>query len=83
MCSDGLLDLYLDQSESLTLDQLPEVWFYAIDNRNTSLDAYNNLAVALLRHALGGGDVEKVSRNLTVEMAYRWMDDTTILVQRI
>lgn len=83
MCSDGLLDLYLDQSESLTLDQLPEVWFYALDNRNTSLDAYNNLAVALLRHALGGGDVEKVSRNLTVEMAYRWMDDTTILVQRI
>lgn len=83
MCSDGLLDLYWDQSEPLALDQLPEVWLYALDNRNRSLDTYNNLALALLRHALGGGDTEKVSRNLTVEMAFRWMDDTTILIQRI
>ncbi len=83
MCSDGLLDLYWDQTEALNLTQLPEVWFYALDNRNKSLDAYNNFALALLRHGLGGGDIEKVSRNITVEIAFKWMDDTTILVQRI
>ncbi|KAF9451248.1 protein serine/threonine phosphatase 2C [Macrolepiota fuliginosa MF-IS2] len=84
MCSDGLLDLYSGQSEpSSKLDQLAEIWFNALDNRDKSLDAYNNLALALLRHALGGSDTEKVSRNITVEMQFRWMDDTTILVQRI
>lgn len=83
MCSDGLLDLYEDHTEPLGLAQLPEVWFSALDNRNTTLDAYNNLALALLRHGLGGGDTDKVSRNLTVEIAFKWMDDTTILVQRI
>ncbi|KAF8972972.1 hypothetical protein BDZ97DRAFT_1935957 [Flammula alnicola] len=31
----------------------------------------------------GGDDVEMVSRNITVEMTMRWMDDTTVLVQRL
>ncbi|KAF5351823.1 hypothetical protein D9756_007370 [Leucocoprinus leucothites] len=84
MCSDGLLDLYLDASESLTLEQLPSIWLDVLDNRDTSSDAYNNnLALALLRHAIGGNDLEKVSRNITVKLGFRWMDDTTILVQRI
>ncbi|KXN90223.1 [Pyruvate dehydrogenase [acetyl-transferring]]-phosphatase 1, mitochondrial [Leucoagaricus sp. SymC.cos] len=83
MCSDGLLDLYLDSSPSLSLKQLPQVWLTALDTRDTSLDAYNNLSLALLRNALGGKDTEKVSRNITVEMTSRWMDDTTILVQKI
>lgn len=83
MCSDGLLDLYWDHTEALDLTQLPEVWFSALDNRNPNLDAYNNLALALLRDGLGGSDIDKVSRNLTVEIVFKWMDDTTILVQRI
>ncbi|KAI5120983.1 hypothetical protein M0805_006655 [Coniferiporia weirii] len=41
-----------------------------------------NLAVHLLRDAIGGDDVARVSANLTVEMDERWMDDTTILVHR-
>jgi pyruvate dehydrogenase phosphatase len=82
LCSDGLLDLYLDTSTS-AYDQLPRIWHIAIDNRDKSLATYNNLAVSLLRHALGGQDTEKVSRNMNVDMEFRWMDDTTILVQRI
>lgn len=38
--------------------------------------------MALLREAIGGNDVHAVSRNLTVEMEERWMDDTTIIIQR-
>lgn len=42
-----------------------------------------NLALSLLRDALGGNEIERVSRMITVEMSFRWMDDTTILVQRL
>ncbi|KAI5890873.1 protein serine/threonine phosphatase 2C [Schizophyllum commune H4-8] len=42
-----------------------------------------NFALSLLRAALGGSDERLVSRNMTVEMDDRWMDDTTIIVQRI
>lgn len=81
MCSDGLVDLYLDQFESLTQEQLPKFWLCALDKRDPT---NNNLALALLRHALGGDDAEKVSRNMSLEfMEFKWMDDTTILVQGI
>ena len=42
-----------------------------------------NLAVHLLRDAIGGNDIQRASANLTVEMDERWMDDTTILVHRL
>lgn len=42
----------------------------------------SNLALRLLRDAVGGDDTELVSRNLTLEMEDKWMDDITILVQR-
>ena len=42
-----------------------------------------NLAVHLLRDAIGGNDIHRASANLTVEMDERWMDDTTILVHRL
>lgn len=47
------------------------------------LDRSSNGALSLLRDVLGGDDTQMVSRNLTVEMDERWMDDTTILIQRI
>ena len=40
-----------------------------------------NLALALLRNCIGGEDRNLLSRNLTVEMEERWMDDITIVVQ--
>ena len=47
------------------------------------LDRSSNVALSLLRDVLGGDDTQVVSRNLTVEMEERWMDDTTILIQQV
>jgi pyruvate dehydrogenase phosphatase len=33
-----------------------------------------HFALCLLRDALGGNDEEKVSRMMTVDMCYRWME---------
>lgn len=79
MCSDGLLDLYEDKG--LELEHLASVWVQVLAKRD--LWDRSNLALYLLRDALGGDDIEKVSRMMTVEMSFRWMDDTTILVQKL
>jgi pyruvate dehydrogenase phosphatase len=42
-----------------------------------------NLALELLRNALGGDDWEKVSRNLTSEASSKWLDDITVLIERL
>jgi pyruvate dehydrogenase phosphatase len=81
MCSDGLLDLYDENQQR----DSPE---YDLNSLASSLvkkvsESQGNAALHLLRDALGGSDKEKVSRMLTVEMSDRWMDDTTILVQRV
>lgn len=79
MCSDGLMDLYDDDRLNLESVLAPRwVGHLAAQSRKSK-----NLALELLRDALGGADSEKVSRMITVEMTFRWMDDTTILVQRL
>lgn len=82
-CTDGMLDLA--QPEPLQLSQqLIDCWVDVVGRTLQQRHAVQppNLALALLRESIGGDDVELVSRNLTVEMEERWMDDTTILVQR-
>lgn len=81
MFSDGLLDLYAEKN--LELDDLATYCSQIIGDATEQEPQPRNLALFLLRDALGGADEEKVSRMLTVEMSYRWMDDTTIIVQRI
>ncbi|KAF8813609.1 protein serine/threonine phosphatase 2C [Phlegmacium glaucopus] len=77
MCSDGLMDLYEDQR--LELDEiLSKRW---VGKVGSEYEKKGNLALSVLRDALGGEDEEKVSRMMTVEMSFKWMDDTTILVQ--
>lgn len=87
MCSDGLTDLYFVPGESDSkLESSAERWMQVVSAASaTSTDGGDepNLALALLRDAIGGNDLDKVSRYLTVEMDHRWMDDTTILVQRL
>lgn len=79
MCSDGLMDLYEDQR--LELDEiLSKKW---VDKVGREYLTKGNLALSVLREALGGEDKEKVSRMITVEMSFKWMDDTTILIQRL
>lgn len=40
------------------------------------------MGLYLLRDAIGGQDAHRLSRNMTVEMEERWMDDVTIVIQR-
>jgi pyruvate dehydrogenase phosphatase len=40
-----------------------------------------NLALGLLRLALGGEDLMSISQMITLDMESPWMDDTTIIVQ--
>ncbi|KAJ3556168.1 hypothetical protein NM688_g2169 [Phlebia brevispora] len=77
-CSDGLVDLCNGDGG---IERIAHRWAqtvgYTLENSSRC-----NLAMALLRSAIGGEDVNAVSRNLTVEMDERWMDDTTVIVQR-
>ena len=79
MCSDGLMDLYEDQRGELD-EILSKKW---VDEVGRAYSKKGNLALGVLHEALGGEDEEKVSRMMTVEMSFKWMDDTTILVQRL
>ncbi|KAI0291425.1 phosphatase 2C-like domain-containing protein [Russula brevipes] len=42
-----------------------------------------NLALRLLRRALGGEDLVAISQMITLDMDTPWMDDTTIIVQAL
>ena len=42
-----------------------------------------NLALRLLRRALGDEDLMSISQMITLEMESPWMDDTTIIVQAL
>ena len=79
MCSDGLMELYEDQRTELD-EILSKKW---VDEVGKGYSKKSNLALGVLREALGGEDEEKVSRMMTVEMSFKWIDDTTILVLRL
>ncbi|KAL0956064.1 hypothetical protein HGRIS_002233 [Hohenbuehelia grisea] len=79
LCSDGLVDLY---DTNIPHANLPSHWAGIVGQTFTT--GPDNLAASLLRDALGGDDLDKVSQVLTVEMDEdRWIDDTTIIVQRL
>ncbi|PPQ99717.1 hypothetical protein CVT24_009700, partial [Panaeolus cyanescens] len=79
LCTDGLIDLHDERLELETL--LAQRWVKFLGPKIADKD--NNMALALLREALGGSDAELVSRMITVEMTSRWMDDTTVIVQHV
>ena len=83
LCSDGLTDLYDGYSHQEMADEWMELIGRELDSQSGPNSARGNLALSLLREAIGGSDTQLVSRNLTVEMEERWMDYTTILVQRL
>ncbi|KAI6113217.1 phosphatase 2C-like domain-containing protein [Pisolithus croceorrhizus] len=84
LCSDGLLDLYGSSGEQSSAQVLANKWAKIIGRSiGHSKKATGNLAFHLLRDAIGGSDVSLVSQNLTLEMDEKWMDDVTILVQRL
>ena len=89
-CSDGVLDLAKPEPVSLS-QSLVDHWASVVGRAmlapasggRDAGGAGANLALALLRDCIGGDDVWLVSRNLTVEMEERWMDDITIIVQNL
>lgn len=89
LCSDGLVDLYRYTKPRPTLQEIATQWVHALgermDGRIVKVDGedVNNTALVLLRHALMGGreDPDRLAQMLTVEIPWRWMDDTTVLVQ--
>ncbi|OSD04020.1 protein serine/threonine phosphatase 2C [Trametes coccinea BRFM310] len=82
LCSDGLSDLYDGYSFQDMAAEWTQVVGRVLDSKPGPGIERTNLALSLLREAIGGTDTQLVSRNLTVEMEERWMDDTTIVVQR-
>jgi len=77
-CSDGLVDLYGGLTRADMIQRWVTVVGRSIENRMRG-----NLALALLRDGLGGDDIHLVSQKLTVEMEEKWMDDVTMIVQRL
>jgi len=77
-CSDGLADLYDGQTRPDMIHRWVTVVGRSIENRTRG-----NLALSLLRDGLGGADIRLVSQKLTVEMEEKWMDDVTIIVERL
>ncbi|KAI0256201.1 protein serine/threonine phosphatase 2C [Lactifluus subvellereus] len=78
-CSDGLADLY----DGRTRTEMVHRWVMAVGQAIENTTREGNLALSLLRDGLGGDDIRLVSQKLTVEMEERWMDDVTIIVQRL
>ncbi|KAG7446428.1 protein serine/threonine phosphatase 2C [Guyanagaster necrorhizus] len=84
MCTDGLMDLSEGDSRdggTLDISALGKWWLEIIGP--VVWTKGTNAALYLLRAALGGADEDKVSQMMTVERTDRWMDDTTILIQRL
>jgi pyruvate dehydrogenase phosphatase len=91
LCSDGLVDLYkYTKPRRPALKDIATQWVHALGERmdgkfsKAGGEDVDNAALVLLRHALMGGreDPDRLAQMLTVEIPWRWMDDTTVLVQR-
>jgi len=83
LCSDGFLDIYDNIDVTLSESALAERWVRIVGNslkRQREQGLPGNLAFDLLRDAIGGKDIDLASRNLTLEMDDKWIDDVTILV---
>ncbi|KAK7057310.1 PPM-type phosphatase domain-containing protein [Favolaschia claudopus] len=80
LCSDGLpaTEVY----NNLDIFSTIRLWTELVGNALDSSSPPVNLALSLLRAAIGGANERTVSRNLTVEMEERWMDDVSISIQR-
>ncbi|KAJ7647470.1 phosphatase 2C-like domain-containing protein [Roridomyces roridus] len=78
LSSDGL-----SSTEIYTgMDNMVRAWTQCVGHTLDARPPTVYAALSLLRAAIGGQDERKVSRNLTVEMEERWMDDISILIQR-
>ncbi len=82
LASDGFVDLCSNEGQ----EKIVRDW--ARDMQNMTADegthpGSGNMALRLLRRALGGEDRFKVSKVLTLNMDVAWIDDTAIVVQTL
>ncbi|KZP34532.1 protein serine/threonine phosphatase 2C [Athelia psychrophila] len=78
MYSDGLPDLHEDMDPQILADRMVA----AVGSALSSPKKSRGLAMHLLRDALGNDDAASISRQLTLESDEKWMDDTSVMVQR-
>ncbi|EPQ50570.1 protein serine/threonine phosphatase 2C [Gloeophyllum trabeum ATCC 11539] len=76
LCSDGLTDL----CDGHVAEHVADVWRREFTSGGPGND---NLALRLLRAAIGDNDTRKVSKVLTLDMDSPWIDDTSIIVQSL
>ncbi|KAJ3763224.1 phosphatase 2C-like domain-containing protein [Lentinula raphanica] len=84
MCTDGLLDLFQEEPEYAS--DSTAIFRRCMKVASARPDTDNqatNPALMILRDALGGADVERVSAMMTVELYDKWMDDTTVLFEEL
>ena len=88
LASDGLADLY-EAETAEALDTTAKAWVRTISSANRRAQdgqddsGASSPAVQLLRAGMAGGEVEKASWYLTVEMESPWVDDITVVVDRL
>lgn len=80
LASDGLVELFHQSVDARVWASYVRDALVASASSPGKAWKERNPALTLLRRGLGGDSEEHVSRMLTVEMAERWMDDTSIIV---
>ncbi|KAG1840517.1 phosphatase 2C-like domain-containing protein [Suillus tomentosus] len=82
MCSDGLVDLYMDGPDHVeSHTSLVQKWVGIVGG--VVKDDIQEAMLRLLRHALGAEDIDSVSCMLNVDMPVPYMDDTTVILQML
>ncbi|TFK64337.1 protein serine/threonine phosphatase 2C [Pluteus cervinus] len=72
-----------EMDERMTLNEKEAQQHQHHQLKRGPLGPSNNMALRLLRRALGGEDRYSVSRVLTLDMEVAWIDDTSIIVQTL
>ena len=95
LASDGFADICSDADPPSTsnkkLKQIVASWAYSMslvrppmtDTDSVPWSTEDNMALRLLRRAIGGEDRPGVSKVLTLDMDGAWIDDTSIVVMTI
>ncbi|KAF9464570.1 phosphatase 2C-like domain-containing protein [Collybia nuda] len=91
LASDGLTDLCSGEGQKRIISSWAtsmitpayEPSMIGCAGRGGTVEKPDNMALRLLRRALGGEDRYSVSRILTLDMDVAWIDDTSIVVQTL
>ncbi|KAG6854172.1 hypothetical protein C0991_009824 [Blastosporella zonata] len=84
LSSDGFADLCSGEGQQRIVGSWAQTTTdQPFEARAASNEPSDNMALRLLRRALGGDDRYRVSSVLTLDMDVAWIDDTTIVVQTL